>query len=92
MQIYKKKAWRASRSVDYLFGLLIAPTQSACGGGGSNSSANKSSLLDNYVARSETYFSNFEIAPLEKPNWVSALQMDQMDVVTDLLQEHDRVI
>jgi len=92
MQKYKKKAGGASRSIDYLFGLLVAPILSACGGGGSSSSANKSSSLDNYVARSETYFANFEIAPLEKPNWVSALQMDQMNVVTDLLQEHDRVI
>ena len=78
MQIYKKKVWGASRGVDYLFGLLVTPILSACGGGGSSSSANKSSPLDNYVARSETYFANFEIAPLEKPNWVSALQMDQM--------------
>jgi len=92
MQIFKKKMRVVSQSVEYLYGFLMMPILSACGGGGSSSTANKSSPLDNYVARSETYFANFEIAPLEKSNWVSALQMDQMDVVTDLLEEHDRVI
>ena len=75
-----------SQSVEYLYGFLMMHILSACGGGGSSSTSNKSSPLDNYVARSETYFANFEIAPLEKSNWVSALQMDQMDVVTDLLE------
>ena len=92
MQTIKRKTRSTSSKLDFLFGLLVTPVLSACGGGGSSSTANKASPLDNYVARSETYFANFEIAPPEKSNWVSALQMDQMDVVTDLLEEHDRVI
>ena len=92
MQTIKRKTRSTSRKLDFLFSLLVTPVLSACGGGGSSSTANKASPLNNYVARSETYFANFEIAPLEKSNWVSALQMDQMDVVTDLLEEHDRVI
>jgi serralysin len=91
MQKIQNNVRIASRSVDYLLGLLVAHILSACGGGGSPSTAKKASPLDNYVARSETYFANFEIAPIEKPNWVAALQMDQMDVVTDLMAEHDRV-
>ena len=92
MQTIKRKTRSTSRKLDFLFGLLVTPVLSACGGGGSSSAAKKASPLDNYVARSETYFANFEIAPPEKSNWVSALQMDQMDVVTDLLKEHDRIV
>lgn len=92
MLLCKKIMRVASRSVDHFYCLLVTPILSACGGGALSPSVNKSSPLDTYVARNETYFANFDIAPLDKPNWVSALQMDQMDVVTDLLEEHDRVI
>jgi len=92
MLTYKNMKHVASRGFYKLYGLLVAPILSACGGGSLSSTANKLSPVDTHVARSETYFANFEIAPLEKSNWVSALQMDQMSVVTDLLEEHDRVV
>ena len=70
----------------YTFGsiLLLA----GCGG---SSSETADTGTVNYQERSETFFSNISVNAVEKPNWVSALQMDEMGVVSELLTENENV-
>lgn len=81
-----KKTYSAKLRETYIFSsiLLLA----GCGGS-SSKTANTSEI--NYQERTETFFSNISVNAVEKPNWVSALQMDEMGVVTELLAENENV-
>ena len=81
-----KKNYSAKLRETYIFSsiLLLA----GCGGS-SSKTANTSEI--NYQERTETFFSNISVNAVEKPNWVSALQMDEMGVVTELLAENENV-
>ena len=71
----------------------LAMALSGCGGGGSNPSGpQKVTGLTNYVEKEETYFSNINVQALERPDWVSALQMDKMFVVSEVLAQHDNIV
>lgn len=63
---------------------------SACGDG---SSRDKNGPVgqNNFEVRDEIFFSGILVHDVEKPVWVSALQMDNMEIVSDVMQENKDV-
>ena len=53
---------------------------------GSSEDTSVSVNFENFEVRDEIFFSNIVIQDVEKPVWVAALQMDNMEIVGDIMQ------
>jgi hypothetical protein len=63
--------------------LGLAVPLAACG---SSEDTSVSVNFENFEVRDEIFFSNIVIQDVEKPVWVAALQMDNMEIVGDIMQ------
>jgi len=80
------------KRLEELWGFSLLPFASACGGGEGKAYGAQATSIDDFKPAQEIYFSGIEVHEVERADWVAALQMDQMEVVTHLLAEHNRVL